>query len=190
MTSAPFTRHLRLCVIWLCELEITRRRTPERSHLRSSMGQTPHLNLKLAIKPPVWLPHAHLNEWTSNLKRLSGLLRLFMSLCAEMLSLAGLFLSSFLFFSSPPSCESWEGVLCHHSENHFLWPERKHWQDFLLQSCVYAICTRCCTSVAQNFEFTHWWYTAAPTHCSHPCFMFVCPYSILAQKEKHFVHSL
>lgn len=33
---------------------------------------------------------------------------------------------------------------------------------FLLQSCVYAICTRCCTSVAQNFEFTHWWYTAGP----------------------------
>lgn len=125
------------------------------------MGQTPHLNLKPAIKPPVWLPHAHLCEWTSNLKRLSGLLLLFMSLCAEMLSLTGLFLFYFIFF-----CTSLIWVL-RGSALPSVWKSFfMTWEEtltgFLQQSWVYAICTRCCTSSAQNFEFTHWWYTAAP----------------------------
>lgn len=152
--SSPF-QMLRFCVMWLCELEITRSRTPERSHLRSGTGQTPHLNLKPAIKPPVWLPHAHLSEWTSNLERLSVLLLLFMSLRAKMLSLAGL-RCFFPFFVTSPESECFAitpKIIFYGLRGNTL-------TGFLQRGCVYAVRARRRAWAAPNFQFTRSWCTA------------------------------
>ncbi len=184
MTSAPFSPNLRFCVVWLCGLEITPKTSPWTLTFKVQHGPNSSFESETGNKASGMAPARTLERMNIKSQEAFWFITAFYEyVCRDVKPHRAV--SFFLFFFCTSIVWVLRGSALPSVWKSFFMTWEETLTRFLLQICVYAICTRCCTSSAQNFEFTHWWYTADPLLLpSNLCFL-----TASQQTKKRFMDS-